>query len=225
MFPKPRDGNSGQIYSRRFRRAIFQQKGKTVWEDAYTPKLLASGKCDFYPSNLTKTEWRQKKLDFITLFPSRMMVVIPKGKQAQIKDVNDLAGKTAAIEKDTSFHTWLMAQNQAAWSTNPVKLTLLSTQESFAAVEAGTIDFTITDSDIAIWAAHHQFKNSKTAFPVGPADEIGWAFRKEDKDLQAAAQSFFEQQRKNPNSEINQIWKRHFGRSLTEFITLMALVK
>ncbi len=204
---------------------FFNHKGKTERDAAYTPALLASGKCDFYPSNVTKNEWRQKKLDFVTLFPSRMMVIASKSMKAQIKDSVDLAGKTAAIEKDTSYQTWLQTQNQTVWASNPVKLALLSTQESFAAVEAGTADFTLADSEIAIWAARHQLKNAKTAFPLGPTDELGWAFRKQDKDLQAAVQVFFDQQRKNPGSEFNQIWQHHFGRSLTEFIALMVLVK
>ena len=65
----------------------FNHKGKTDREAAYTPALLANGKCDFYPNNLTKNEWRLKKLDFVALFPSRMMVVVAKSKQAQIKTV------------------------------------------------------------------------------------------------------------------------------------------
>ena len=87
------------------------------------------------------------------------------------------------------------------------------------------VDFTLADSYIAMWAAHHQIKNAKIAFPLNLMDEIGWAFRKEDKDLQVAAQVFFDQQRKNPSSEFNQIWKTYFGRTLTEFIALMVLVK
>ncbi len=89
----------------------FNHKGKTDRDTAYTPALLASGKCDFYPNNLTKNEWRLKKLDFMALFPSRMMAIVAKSKQAQIKTVADLAGKTAAIEKDSSYHTWLQVQN------------------------------------------------------------------------------------------------------------------
>jgi ABC-type amino acid transport substrate-binding protein len=204
---------------------FFNKDGKTERAATYTPELLASGKCDFYPANLTKNEWRLKKLDFVVLFPSRMMAIVSQPMKAQIKGTSDLAGKRAAVEKNTSFHGWLETQNHTVWAANPVKLTLLGTQESFAAVEDETADFTLTDSDIAIWAARHQLRNAKAAFPLGPTDEIGWAFRKDDKDLQAAVRQFFDQQRKNPASEFNQIWKHHFGRSLTEFIALMVLVK
>jgi membrane-bound lytic murein transglycosylase F len=204
---------------------FFNHKGKTEKEAAYTPALLTSGKCDFYPNNMTRNVWRQKKLDFVILYPSRMMVITSKAMTGKIKTSADLGGKTAAVEKNTSYQTWLETQNQTAWAANPVKFLLLSTQESFASVEAGTADFTVADSEIAIWAARHQLKHAKTAFPIGPTDELGWAFDKQDKDLQLAVQTFFAQQRENPASEFNRIWKHHFGRSLTEFIALMALVK
>lgn len=204
---------------------FFNHEGKTVREASYTPRLLASGKCDLYPSNLTRNAWRANKVDIVTLFPSRMMVITHRRLQAQLREVADLAGRSVAIEKDTSWHTWLQAQNQTAFAARPMKLELMSTQDSFAAVDAGRVDFTLSDSDMAIWSARHQFKNAAVAFPVGPTDEIGWAFRKEDQDLQQAVQKFFDAQRRQPNSELNRIWKAHFGRSLTEFIALMAAVK
>lgn len=204
---------------------FFNKEGKTVREGSYTPELLASAKCDLYPGNLTKNEWRLKKLDFVTVFPSRMMVIVAKEMKAKIKTAADLAGKTAAVEKDTSFHTWLQAQNQTTYAADPVNLELLGTTDSLLAVEAGKADFTIADSDIAIWAVRHELKSATTAFPVGPIDEIGWGFRKDDKDLQAAAQKFIDVQRRNPDSELNSIWKKHFGRTLTEFIALMVAVK
>ncbi|MBK6905949.1 MAG: transporter substrate-binding domain-containing protein [Rhodocyclaceae bacterium] len=204
---------------------FFNKEGKTVREGSYTPELLAAAKCDLYPSNLTKNEWRMKKLDFVTVFPSRLMVIVSSAMKGKLKAPPDLAGKTAAVEKDTSFHTWLQVQNQTTYANNPVKLELLGTTESLLAVEAGKVDFTIADSDIAIWAVRHELKSATTAFPVGATDELGWGFRKDDKDLQAAAQKFIDDQRKNPGSEVNYIWKKHFGRTLTEFIALMVAVK
>ncbi|MBK6639455.1 MAG: transporter substrate-binding domain-containing protein [Rhodocyclaceae bacterium] len=204
---------------------FFNKEGKTVREGSYTPELLASAKCDLYPGNLTKNEWRLKKLDFVTVFPSRLMVIVSSAMKGKLKAPPDRAGKTAAVEKDTSFHTWLQVQNQTTYANNPVKLELLGTTDSLLAVEAGKVDFTIADSDIAIWAVRHELKSATTAFPVGATDELGWGFRKDDKDLQAAAQKFIDDQRRNPDSELNSIWKKHFGRTLTEFIALMVAVK
>lgn len=204
---------------------FFNKEGKTVREGTYTPELLASGQCDLYPSNLTKNEWRLKKMDFVMLFPSRMMVIVNNWKKPLFKNSMDLAGKFVAVEKDTSFHTWLEQQNELVHIDNPILIKLMNSADSLAAVDAGKVDFTLLDSDMAMWSARHQLKNATVTFPVGTTDEIGWAFRKEDKDLQSAAQKFLNSQRKDANSELNKIWKNHFGRTLTEFIALMMSVK
>ncbi|MBK6905948.1 MAG: transporter substrate-binding domain-containing protein [Rhodocyclaceae bacterium] len=200
---------------------FFNKEGKTVLDATYTPELLASGKCDLYPSNLTRNEWRMKKIDFVTLFPSRMMVIVSSAMKGKLKAAPDLAGKTAAIEKGTSYETWLREQNRTSYAASPVKVLLLDMKESLSAVEVGKADFTLADSDAAIWAVRHQLKNATTAFTVGPTDEIGWAFRKEDKDLQAAAQKFVDEQRKSDTSSFNQIWEKYFGISLNKFVSLI----
>ena len=200
---------------------FFNQQGQTDREASYTPALLASGTCDLYPSNLTITAWRLKKLDFVPLFQSRMMVVVNTARQKQFNGPADLAGKTAAVQKDTSFHTWLQAQNEDAYAANPVQIQLLGPGASLTAVDAGAVDFAMADADAAIWSTRYQFKNAVVAFPVGPTDEIGWAFRKEDQDLQAAVAQFFARQKASPTSTLNRIWENHFGLTLNKFETLV----
>nr|WP_233410981.1 transporter substrate-binding domain-containing protein [Rugamonas sp. CCM 8940] len=201
---------------------FFNQDGRTVREASYTPQALASGKCDLYPANLVQNEWRLKKLDFVILFPSRLMAIVSRQKAAQIKGVADLAGKLAGVNRDTAALNWVEQQNRGAFAANPVKVDYLLSPALFSAVDAGAVDFILIDADIAIWAGAHQLKHASVAFPVGPTDLIGWGFRKDDKDLQKAAQKFFDDSRRQPDSALNQIWKRHFGRSLTAFIDLMA---
>jgi len=204
---------------------FFNQDGVTVREAGYTPELLASGTCDLYPSNLTKNEWRLKKLDFVTLLPNRMMVIVPASQHSYVKSPADLAGKVAVIEKDTSYHTFLQEQNQSAYAENPIHIMLMATEKAFEAVDAGSVDFTIVDSDAALWSVRNLLKISVMAFPVGATDEVGWAFRKQDKDLQAAVEQFFTRQRADEHSDLNQIWKTYFGMSLTKFIMLVGSVK
>ena len=180
----------------RFRRVDWDEQfhdanGQTLYEASYTPELLASGYCDLYPSNLTITDWRLNKLDIVPLFKSRMMVIVQKDKRQQFNTPADLAGKEVAAAIDTSFYTWLQTQNQTTYAANPVKIKLVGIGDALAAVDARLVDFAITDADGAIWSVRHQFKNATVAFPVGPVDEIGWAFSKADQDLQTAVKQFF----------------------------------
>lgn len=218
-------GIQAKVIRLNFDEQFFNHEGKTDRDGHYTPERLASGKCDLYNSHLTKNEWRLKKVDFVVLYPSRVLVIASRPMKAQLKTVADLAGKTTGTEKDTSFHTWLQEQNRTAFAADPIKIKLMSTADSLAALDAGGLDFILADSTQAIWMTRHELKNAVVAFPVGPTLENGLAFRKEDKDLQAATQSFLDEQRKNPTSDLNRIWWRHFGRTLTEFIALIASIK
>lgn len=213
----------------RFRRVgwdeqFFNKDGVTVQEDTYTPELLASGQCDVYPSNLAKNEWRSKKIDIVTLFPNRRMVVVKRSERDRFRTLADLAGKTAVIEKNTSYHTWLLEQNQGMFASNPMTIRVMPVDDGLRAVMIGEADFTVIDADAAIWALRNQYAEADMAFAVGPTDEIGWAFRKEDKGLQEAARVFSEQQRADKNSELNRIWQKYYGMSLTDFIGLVSSI-
>jgi len=201
---------------------FFNKEGKIIYEADYTPELLASGKCDFFPTNLTKNEWRSKKMDFVTLFPNRIMVIVRKSEKAGFKTVADLAGKTAAIADATSYSTWMKEQNRTVFPANPVRISQVfqTDEDGINAVETGKADFTLIDSDKAVWLARHVLKNATVAFPVGSTDEICWAFRKEDKDLQAAVQKFFDENR-SATSLLNKIWESYFGITMNMFISII----
>lgn len=204
---------------------FFNKDGQTLKEASYTPELMATGKCDLYPSKISKNEWRSKKLDFVVQYVSRMMVIVPKARKDQFKSVQDLAGKTLATERNSSHHTWAQEQNQNVLKSNPIQISLMTTPQAEQAVIDGAADFTLSDAARALWTARRQPSSLAVTFTVGTRDEIGWALRKEDKDLQDLVRIFFDHQRQTPNSAINQIWKTQLGLTLTEFITLMTAVK
>lgn len=199
--------------------------GETVDDAEYTPALLAKGECDLYPANLTSTPARQKKLSFVTLFPSRMMVIVHASKKAAFQSPEALGGMVAAVIKDTSYEAWLREQNETTYAANPVKIKRVEQEQRISAVDNGKVDFTILDSNLAIWTTRHQAKNTVVAFTVGPSESIGWAFRKEDDELQQAARRFFDSQRADPDSNLNSIWRATYGLSLTKFISLVASLK
>ena len=196
---------------------FFNKESKTVREDAYTPELLASGKCDVYQTGLTKLPWREEKLAFVTLYPTRMMVIVNKSRKADFKTPADLCAKTAAVTKDTSWHTWLQAQNESACAAHPIRMEFMNFEDSSKAVDTGKADFRMDNFDNTLWLGS-PFKNSIAVFAVGPVVEQGWAFRKEDKDLQAAAHNYLEAQKAAKNSLLNKQWINFIGMTLPEYI-------
>ena len=195
---------------------FFNKDGKTVREDSYTPELMVSGKCDVYPTGLTKLPWREKKLAFVTLYPTRMMVVVNKSRKEEFKTPRDLCAKTASTVKDTSWHTWLQAQNETTCAANPIRMKLLGFEEASRAADSGDVDFTVVNFDNTLTLGN-PYKNSVAAFAVGSVVEQAWGFRKEDKDLQAAARKFLEDQKAAEDSLWNTQWRKAFGMTLPEY--------
>lgn len=192
------------------------EKGVTDKEAAYTPALMDSGDCDCYPNDIVKNDWRLKKLDFIALFRTRMVVIVHKDNQPAYKGVAELAGKKAAIQKGTSYHSWLEMQNAGPLASNPVKIQFMTTDNSMQAVDAKSAEFTIIGADGALNWTRNRVKNVVVAFPIGDPTEVGWAFRKNDKDLQEAVRRFFDSQAA-VGSQFDNIWKDKVGIPLSEF--------
>lgn len=199
---------------------FHNEDGITVKEESYTPALLASGECDFYPNDLVMHEWRKKKLHFEILFRTHMTVVVHRDHQSRFTTEADLKGKTAAIQKGTTYHTWMEEKNKMDFVDNPIAIQFMTTDESMTAVDTKTVDFTIIGADGALNWSRNKIKNSVVAFPVGTVTEVGWAFRKDDRDLQEVAKAFFETQRK-VGSQFDTIWQEKVGISLSEFTLFM----
>jgi membrane-bound lytic murein transglycosylase F len=191
-------------------------KGVTDKDAAYTPALMDSGDCDVYPNDLVKNDWRLKKLDFVILFRTRMVVVVNKDNQPAYKGVADLAGKKAAIQKGTSYSSWLETQNAGPLVSSPIQIHFMTTDECMQAVDTKFVDFTVIGADGALNWTRNKVKNVVVAFPVGDTTEVGWAFRKKDKDLQEAVRRFFDSQAA-VGSRFDEIWKEKVGIPLSEF--------
>ncbi|GAK49531.1 hypothetical protein U14_00753 [Candidatus Moduliflexus flocculans] len=195
-------------------------QGVTVQEESYTPALLASGACDFYPNDLVIQEWRKTKLDFVALFRTHMVVVVHRDQQATFRSEADLQGKTAAIQQGTSYHAWIEEQNASKFADNPIQLQLMTTDDSMHAVDRKAVDFTIIGADGALNWTRNKIKHAVVAFPVGTVTDVGWAFRKGDADLQEAASAFVASQRK-VGSQFDLIWQAKVGISLSDFTLFM----
>jgi membrane-bound lytic murein transglycosylase MltF len=199
---------------------FHNENGITIKEESYTPALLASGECDFYPNDLVIHEWRKKKLDFVILFRTHMTVVVHRDNQSRFTTEAELKGKTAAIQKGTTYHTWMEEKNTTDFADNPIRIRFMTTDESMKAVDTKAVDFTIIGADGALNWTRNKVKDSVVAFPVGTVTEVGWAFRKDDQDLQEAVRQFFEMQRK-VGSQFDNIWQEKVGIALSEFTLFM----
>ena len=199
-------------------------EGKTERDAAYTPKLLASGACDIYANGMLAAEWRQNKMDFVTIKPTRSVVLTHKSRQADFKSPPDLASKTAITFQGSAYNVWFEEQNKSVYASDPIQLKYLEPGSGetalYDAVDKGDVDFIIMPAEDAMFQSQHVFKELVPAFAVGDPATVNWAFRKEDKELQTMVQAFFDAQRDDPDSAMNAIWKKHYGMSLSESIEM-----
>lgn len=200
-------------------------QGKLIHEATYTPSLLESGECDLFPNNLEKNDWRTRKMDFVMMFPNRLMVLVHKNNKHNYRSHNGLSGKTAVVERNTSFHTWLQQQNKGLLKATPVNIRLFPTIQALDMINQQQADFTIIDADAAIWTTRYDYPNLIAVLPVGQMKQIGWMMRKKDKELKAAVNTFFIEQRKKPQSVLNRTWKFYYDMTMTDFIRLVSMIK
>ncbi len=195
--------------------------GQTIRDAEYTPHHLETGHCDIYPTHLTKLAWRTKKMDFATLFLSRMMVIVHLEQLPGFATVHDLAGKTAGVALNTSLHTWVLELNKTEFRDEPIRIQLIESGTELESVMTGAADFILLDAEVSLWESVNRFQKLSVAFPVGPVEEIGWGLRKQDTDLKNAVLLFFKDQTMNEASRLNSIWKEEFGLTLNQLRALI----
>lgn len=75
------------------------------------PALLA-GHCDAIISQLFDKPARRKKIDFVDYMNSSEAILVPYGNPQNIKNLQDLSGKSVAVENGTTVRTLLEAENK-----------------------------------------------------------------------------------------------------------------
>lgn len=161
-----------------------------------------------------------------TIFPNRHMVIVNKAQKDQFKSLSDLAGKKAATTRNPWQHTFLDKQNQTVYKDKLAELDFYADfTQMLAAVDSGKADFALLSAEDALWFIRHQLKNSVAAFPNGDLKETGWGFRKDNQDLQAAFQQFWQAQVADKDSLLNAVWKETFGMSFASYTRLVTAIK
>ncbi len=162
-------------------------------------------------------------MDFVMVNPSRLEIVVNQSNKAAMRTRADLKGKSVATYKDSAYHTWVLDQNQGDYKDSPVRVDFVDNEnEAMKAVEEGKADFTILVAEDALPMAGPQYPHTAVAFPVGAILEMGWTFRKKDKDLQAAADKFLRAQRYDKKSLLNKQFKALYNMDVGEFSEMVS---
>ena len=199
-----------------FDEQFHNAQGVTVREERYDPRLLADGSCDVYPNDLHVVPWRESKLRLVPYYTVRSVVVSHRDNRAVMKRLEDLAGRTAAVQMGTNYAQWIEDANRGPLADNPVKLVHAPTLESVRLVADAKADFTILGTESALRWVREDAQRLALMFPVDEPVDVGWGVARNAPALAKELERFFDASRR-VDSELDASWRRYYRVSLMEY--------
>ncbi len=140
-------------------KASFDQ---TVF-DSIIPALLA-GKEDMVMASMFDDATRQKQLDFVDYATDSYGILLPKGNPDNITSIQDLAGKTVAVQSGTAQVGELQKLAKTFATAGKPKLTILQfpqDSDALLAVTSGKAQAQMDDQSVAAYTVK-TFNNGNT---------------------------------------------------------------
>lgn len=201
----------------------INQKYKTgsrpisVYAIPTTPdKLLQQvidGYADIAIGNITITPLRDAALDFSTPVLNSVSEMIMVNKQAaEIRSLDDLAGKTVYVRKSSSYYENLSKLNARFEQDGKAAIQIqlmpdaLEEEDLMEMLATGIIDITVIDDWVAdLWLKTNPTLNISMAAKLTEGGQIAWALREKNPLLTAAINEFIRQdgQKLSYGSRIN----------------------
>lgn len=164
--------------------------------DSLIPSLQAQ-RIDAVMSSMTDTKERQEQVDFIDYFQAGSTILVPKGNPEGIQSLDDLCGKTVAVQRDTTNEEIARAQAEKCEAEGKGELkveALPKDTDAVVRVKSGAAAADVTDYPVAIYTA--QTSGGGNDFEVVgeqiDAAPYGIAVRKDDTQLRDALKAALE---------------------------------
>jgi polar amino acid transport system substrate-binding protein len=178
--------------------AMGQKLGVTVsfqntTFDGIIPALTAK-RFDLIMSAMSDTPERQKQVDFIDYFNAGTSILVKKGNPEGIQSLDDLCGKTIALQKGTTQVDVATGQQTKCTAAGKPKITVLTYDKDTDAqlqVRSGRAVADMNDFPVAAYAAQtigggNDFEVVGEQIEAGP---YGIGVRKDDTQLRNAMQA------------------------------------
>lgn len=158
--------------------------------DGIIPALLAE-KCDMIISGLSVTAERQQQIDFVEYLSIGEGVMVPAGNPKGINTIDDLSGKSIAVQLGTTNEAALTKINEDFTASGKPVIDIQTFQQdtdAFQQLKIGRVDAYATDAPVLVYYMSQNpglFELVGTIIEPGP---IGVGLRKEDTQLRDAIQ-------------------------------------
>jgi membrane-bound lytic murein transglycosylase MltF len=161
---------------------------------------LEAGLGDIAAGNLTVTEERLKRVDFVAPVdrkPVRELIVTGPTSPA-IATLDDLSGKTVHVRQATTYYDSLVVLNQRLKAAGKAPLAIvplpdaLADEDKLEMLNAGLFELVVMDDWVArAWAQVLPRIKVREDLVVRSEGHIGWAIRKGSPKLEAALLEFY----------------------------------
>jgi membrane-bound lytic murein transglycosylase F len=152
--------------------------------------LLNNGGGDLVAASMTITPSRSERVDFSKGYLPVQQMVITHKKNRDIRDVDDLGGKTICVRGGTSYEERLRELNRGGLNIQIKVKDDMPTEELIQAVAEGEIDVTIADSNVALLNRRY-YPDIRIAFPIQKLQALGWAVKRGETALLDRINEFF----------------------------------
>ena len=152
---------------------------------------LLSGQGDIIAAGMTITPERKNKLAFSNPYRTNISEVVVRNKDAKkVETAQDLSSKLVHVVRGSSYYSSLQRLNKEFKREKKPLIAIKQTDKSLASedilqmVSAGIFNYTVVDSHIAnIWSRVLDNIVTEEGAAISTGSQIGWAVRKNDKDL------------------------------------------
>lgn len=168
---------------------------------------LNDGRGDIVAAAMTITDDRERQAVFSKAYMEVDEVVVVRTADSTVARPQDLSGKTIHLRASSSFYGSLKQLQQTVPGITIVTLPEdTETEEVLAAVEEGTYDITVSDSNL-LQVEQAYGRQLRSAFSVKPA-QLGWAVRNNNEELLTALNDFIDTEYKG--LFYNMMLRRYF---------------
>jgi membrane-bound lytic murein transglycosylase F len=134
--------------------------------------------------------------------------IVTHRKNAHIKTIEDLSGKTIDVREGTAYQQRLAELKNQGFNLAIRLHADLPTEELIQKVADGEIDFTIANSNI-ILINRRNFPGAVSTGSINDRLQLGWAVYPKSTELRDRMNQFFKAIQEN--GEFNQIYQKYYG--------------
>ncbi len=187
------------------KRALTVRLLTTPWNDLLPD--VADGFADVAAGTLALTEGGSKLVDFVAPADAapNIEVVLTRVDGPPIEAVEDLAGKTVHVRKSSTYQDSLQVLNERLRREGkaPVKIAHvpddLDDEDMMEMLNAGTLQVIVVDDWKArLWTRSLPRIRLHDQAAVGTGGIVGWAIRRDNPELRAELEAFFEEAGRRP---------------------------